>query len=59
MPPGWRARRIAFVAYRLPQYRVYHFAERYAKKFGIAGKVHVSLRDAMEWLGVREDSRVL
>lgn len=46
--------RIAFVAYTLPQYSVYHFAERYAQRFGIAVKVLVSIRDAMDWLGVRE-----
>lgn len=46
--------RIAFVACTLPQYSVYHFAERYAQRFGIAVKVLVSIRDAMDWLGVRE-----
>jgi len=51
--------RIAFVAYLFTQYSVYHFAERYAEKLGIAAKVHVSLRDAMDWLGVRDDSRAL
>jgi hypothetical protein len=44
--------RIAFVAHRFPQYSAYHFAERYAEKFGIAAKVHVSLREARDWLGV-------
>jgi hypothetical protein len=46
--------RIAFVAYTLPQYSVYHFAERYAQRFGIAAKVLVSVRDAKDWLGLRE-----
>jgi hypothetical protein len=46
--------KIAFVAYTLPQYSVYHFAEHYAQKFGIEAKVLVSVRDAKEWLGVRE-----
>ena len=46
--------RIAFVAFTLPQYGIYHFAEGYAQRFGIAAKVLVSLRDAEEWLGVRE-----
>ena len=49
--------KIAFVAYMLPQYSVYHFAERYALKFGIAAKVLVSVRDAMEWLGPRGSLR--
>jgi len=44
--------KIAFVACTLPQYSVYHFAEHYAEKFGIAAKVLVSLRDAKAWLGV-------
>ena len=48
--------KIAFVAYMFPQYSVYHFAERYAEKLGIAAKVHVSVRDAKDWLGVREES---
>jgi hypothetical protein len=43
--------RIAFVAHLLPQYSAYHFAERYAEKFGIVAKVHVSLREARDWLG--------
>ena len=46
---------IAFVAYLIPQYSVYHFAERYAERFGIRAKVHVSVRDAREWLAI--DSR--
>jgi arginine repressor len=45
--------RIAFVAYTLPQYSVYHFAERYAHRFGIDAKVLVSVRDAEDWLGLR------
>ena len=45
--------RMAFVAYTLPQYSVYHFAERYAQKFGIDAKVLVSVRDAKDWLGMR------
>ena len=49
--------KIAFVAYTLSQYSVYHFAQHYAQRLGIAVKVHVSLRDAKDWLGVREDSR--
>ena len=49
--------RIAFVAYTLSQYSVYHFAERYAQKFGIEAKVLVSVRDAKSWLGVREAKR--
>ena len=49
--------RIAFVACSLPQYAVYHFAESYARRFGILAKVLVSLRDAKDWLGVREVSR--
>jgi hypothetical protein len=44
--------KIAFVACTFPQYSVYHFAEHYAKKFGIAAKVLVSLRDAKAWLGL-------
>ena len=47
--------KIAFVAYTLPQYSVYHFAEHYAEKLGIAAKVLVSVRDAKDWLGLRED----
>ena len=46
--------RIAFVAYTLPQYSVYHFAERYAHRFGIHAKVLVSMRDAEDWLGLHE-----
>lgn len=45
--------KVAFVAYMLPQYAVYHFAERYAQKFGISVKVLVSTRDAKQWLGLR------
>lgn len=45
--------KIAFVAYMLQQYSVYHFAERYAEKFGIDAKVLVSIRDAKNWLGIR------
>ena len=45
--------RIAFVACMLPQFSVYHFAERYAQKLGIRAKVHVSTRDARAWLEVR------
>ncbi len=48
-PPPFK---IAFVAYMLPQFAVYHFAERYAQRFGIRAKVHVSLRDARDWLGL-------
>ena len=48
--------KIAFVAYTFPQYSVYHFAQRYAQRLGIAVKVHISLRDAKDWLGMREDS---
>ena len=47
--------KIAFVAYTFPQYSVYHFAERYAQKFGIAAKVLVSVRDAKDWLGLSAD----
>jgi len=47
--------RIAFVAFTFPQYSVYHFAEGYAAKFGIAAKVLVSVRDAKDWLVPRED----
>ena len=46
--------KIAFIAVTLPQYSIYHFAERYAQKFGIAAKVMVSVGDAYEWLGARE-----
>ena len=49
--------KIAFVACMLPQYSVYHFAERYAQKFGIVAKVLASVRDAKDWLGLREDLR--
>lgn len=52
---GGPALKIAFVAYTLPQYSVYHFAERYAEKFGMAAKVLVSVRDAKDWLGLQED----
>jgi len=51
--------KIAFVAYTLPQYSVYHFAEHYAEKFGIVAKVLVSVRDAKDWLGLPEDLRPL
>jgi hypothetical protein len=53
---GAPAFRIAFVACTLPQYSVYHFAERYARRFGIVSKVLVSLRDAKEWLGQRDNA---
>lgn len=46
--------RIAFVACTLPQYAVYHFAEGYAQRFGISAKVLLSVRDAKDWLGVRQ-----
>jgi hypothetical protein len=51
-PPPFR---IAFVACMLPQYNVYHFAERYAQRFGIVAKVLLSVRDAKDWLGLRKD----
>ena len=51
--------KIAFVAVTLPQYSIYHFAERYAQRFGIAAKVLVSDRDAKEWLGATEPSPCL
>jgi hypothetical protein len=51
--------KIAFVAYTLPQYSVYHFAEHYAEKFGILAKVLVSVRDAKDWLGLPEAVRPL
>jgi len=44
--------RIAFVAYTLPQYSVYLFAQRYAQKFGIEATVLVSIRDARDWLRI-------
>jgi hypothetical protein len=50
--------KIAFVGGTLHQYAVYHFAERYAQRFGIAAKVLVSIRDAQDWLGVREEAPV-
>jgi hypothetical protein len=53
-PPPFR---IAFVACLLPQYSAYHFAERYAEKFGIAAKVLVSIYDAENWLGLRTGAR--
>ena len=53
-PPPFR---IAFVACMLPQYAAYHFAERYAQRFGIAAKVHLSVGDAKEWLGAPESVR--
>jgi hypothetical protein len=46
-PPPFK---IAFVASTFRQYSVYHFAERYAQKFGMVAKVLVSVRDAMDWL---------
>src|SRR6185503_15622625 len=45
--------KIAFVAYTFPQYSIYHFAERYADKFGIEAKVFVAVRDAQDWLGLK------
>ena len=51
--------RIAFVAYTLSQYSVYHFAERYAQRFGITVKVLAAVRDAKDWLGVQEGARCL
>ncbi len=53
-PPPFK---IAFVAYTLPRYSAYHFAEHYAQKFGIVARVLVSVRDAKDWLGLREDVR--
>ena len=47
---GALPRRIAFVAYALAPYSVYHFAEHFAERFGIAAKVLVSVRDAKDWL---------
>ena len=55
-PPPFR---IAFVACVLPQYAAYHFAERYSRRFGIETKVLLSVRDAKEWLGVRENVHTL
>jgi hypothetical protein len=52
-PPRFR---MAFVAYTLPQYSAYHFAERYAERFGIEAKVLASLRDAKDWLGLRDEA---
>lgn len=46
--------KIAFVACMYPQYSAYHFAERYARRFGIDAKVLVSINDAKHWLGVDE-----
>jgi hypothetical protein len=46
--------KIAFVAYALPQYSVYHFAEQYAQRFGIVAKVLISVRDAKDWLALDE-----
>lgn len=54
---GAHPHRMAFVACTLPQYSVYHFAERYAQRFGIEARVLVSVRDAKDWLGVREEPR--
>jgi len=51
-PPPFK---IASVAYALPQYSAYHFAERYAQRFGIVAKVLASVHDAMDWLDQRED----
>ena len=53
-PPPFK---IAFVAYTLPQYSVYHFAERYAQRFGIVAKVLLSVGDAKDWLGLRAHIR--
>jgi len=47
---------IAFVACTLPQYSVYHFSESYAPRVGIAARVFTSLRDAQDWLTLREGS---
>ena len=44
--------KIAFVAYALPQYSVYHFAEQYAQRFGIVAKVLISVREARDWLAL-------
>jgi hypothetical protein len=52
---GTSPSRIAFVAYALPQYSVYHFAQDYAERCGIVAKVLVSLNDARDWLGSREE----
>ena len=52
---GTSPSRIAFVAYALPQYSVYHFAQEYAERFGIAAKLLVSLNDARDWLGSGEE----
>lgn len=49
-PPPFK---IAFVAFAFPQYSAYHFAERYAGRFGIEARVMVSVRDASDWLGLR------
>jgi hypothetical protein len=49
--------KVAFVAHMLPQYAAYHFAERYAQRFGILAKVLVSIRDARQWLGLTETHR--
>lgn len=51
---GTSSLRIAFVAYMLPQFAAYHFAGRYAERFGILAKVLVSVRDAKQWLGLRQ-----
>ena len=50
-PPPFK---IAFVACAFPQYSAYHFAERYAGRYGIEARVMVSVREAREWLGLRE-----
>lgn len=49
--------RIAFVAYTLDRYAAYHFAERYAQRFGIEVKVHVSTLDAQRWLELGSSSK--
>ena len=51
--------RIAFVACTLSQYSVYHFAERYAQRFGITVKVLAAVCDAKDWLGVQEGALCL
>lgn len=50
-PPPFK---IAFVACGFPQYSAYHFAERYAERFGIETRVLVSVREAGDWLGLRK-----
>jgi hypothetical protein len=51
--------RIAFVASTLSQYSVYHFAERYAQRFGMTVKVLAAVCDAKDWLGAQEGARCL